>query len=392
MIIIMGFSVKYNEKRNKWIWRARVTINSKQYEKSGSADKQQDAELEGSQVYAKLVKEKSSNFVEIDRNITLEELINEWFKTYKENKLSSNTIISYRWAMENYIIPVLGFIQVTKINRLMYQKFINSLINKEYAVSTVKLIHSVVNNCLSFALHDLRLIDYNPTEKIVIKANTKKELVTEHKMYYSNEELTKLYKTAKDTEKAVIADLILFLPRTGLRIGEALGLMVEDYNEENGTLTINKQLLNRATQTNIIFAKTKTETSNRTIYVDTETEKIIKRRILDNKKAKLRHPEIECQYNFLFAYLNKPIMHSRFRYALTRISSRAGVENYRGRSAHAFRHTHVKNLVEAGVPEVTIQQRIGHSKDSTVTKQYMHSDEGMNKRAVEQYEEFMAQW
>lgn len=388
---IMGFTVKFNEKRNKWIWRARVSFNGKQHEKSGSANDRTDAELEGSQVYAKLVKEKATSSIEINRKITLEELLQEWFKTYKEGKMSTNTIISYKWCIEKHIIPKLGYLQVTKMNRLMYQKYINSLINQEYSVNTVKLIHSVVNNCLTFALHDLRLIDYNPTEKIVIKANSKKEVVSNNKMYYSSEEITKLYNTAKATEKAVIADLILFLPRTGLRIGEALGLTVEDYNEENGTLTINKQLLNRATQTNIIFAKTKTKTSNRTIYLDTETEKIIKRRILDNKKTKLRHPEIDCGYNFLFSYLNKPILHSRFRYTLERISLHAGVENFRGRSVHAFRHTHVKNLVEAGVPEVTIQQRIGHSKDSTVTKRYMHSDEGMNRRAVEQYEKFMTQ-
>ncbi|WP_161564245.1 site-specific integrase [Listeria sp. SHR_NRA_18] len=387
----MGFSVKYNEKRNKWIWRARVTINSKQYEKSGSADKQQDAELEGSQVYAKLVKEKNSDFVAIDRNITLEELMREWFKTYKEDKLSVNTLISYKGCMENHILPNLGFIPVTKLNRLMYQKFINSLINQDYAINTVKLIHSVVNNCMSFALHDLRLIEYNPTEKIKIQAKKKKGLVTENHMYYSNEELDKLYTTAKATEKAVIADLILFLPRTGLRIGEALGLTVEDYHEDNGTLTINKQLLNRSTHSNIIFSGLKTVTSNRTIYVDSETEKIIKRRILDNKKSKLKHPEIKCDYNFLFSHLNKPIRHSLLRDTLARVSSRAGVVNYRGRSVHAFRHTHVKNLVEAGVPEITIQQRVGHSKESAVTKRYMHSDEAMDKLAIEQYENFMAQ-
>lgn len=390
----MGFSVKYNEKRNKWIWRARVTINSKQYEKSGSADKQQDAELEGSQVYAKLVRDKATEVSVTDRNITIEDLILEWFNTCKRGMLSPKSIVTYEGNINNHIIPNIGFIQVSRLNRVMYQKFINSLVAQKYAKGSISLINSLVVSCLDFAMRDLRIIDFNPASKINIPIKNKPTKKDESNKFYTDKELESMYDaaeflTAKTPDKA-LAGLLFFLANTGLRISEALGLQESDYIEAERKLIIDKQLSTFSTLDKPILSPPKTSMSEREIYLDKPTHDLLKKIILSNKEFRFKHPELKRPHNFLFNIQGEHIYREKFRKFLIKVCNLAEVDYHHKHSVHAFRHTHVKKLVESGVPEISIQQRIGHSKHSAVTKSYMHSDDNMAKKAIEQYEKYMS--
>lgn len=392
---IMGFTVKFNEKRNKWIWRARVSVHGKQYEKSGSTNDRTDAELEGSQVYAQLVKDKSRDTFVIDTKITMEELMYEWFNTCKKGSLSRKSIVTYEGNMKKHIIPEIGSMQVIKINRVCYQKFINKLISQNYAKGTILLINSLACSCFDFAIHDLRLIDYNPARKINIPAKKTLNNSEEKNKFYTDEDLEAMFIAAddivmKNPEKAPLADLLRFLPASGARISEALGLLETDYYEQQGKVTIDKQLSSFSTLSNPLLVPTKTITSNRDIYLDSKTRSILKKRVLKNKEFRFKHPEFTKKHQFLFSYRGRHIYKEQFRVFIEKVCKESGVHYHKKHAIHALRHTHVKSLVEAGVPEVSIQQRIGHGKNSVVTKSYMHADEKMAKVTVEQYEKFIS--
>ncbi|WP_367301709.1 tyrosine-type recombinase/integrase [Listeria fleischmannii] len=83
-----------------------------------------------------------------------------------------------------------------------------------------------------------------------------------------------------------------------------------------------------------------------------------------------------------------PILQDRFRDALRRMCKNTGVPYHSKHPAHAFRHTHVKRLDEAGISETAIQQRIGHTKGSKITRIYTHSDEIMRKDTINIYAEY----
>ncbi|KGL38511.1 hypothetical protein EP56_15205 [Listeriaceae bacterium FSL A5-0209] len=391
----MGFTVKFNEKRNKWIWRARVSFDGKQHEKSGSANDRIDAELEGSQVYAKLVKEKSRDMLVIDKKITLEDLMQEWLNTCKRGSLTRKTIETYESNLKNHIIPEIGSVQVTKLNRVFYQKFINKLVSKKYAKGTIVLINSLVIGCLDFAIHDLRLIDYNPARKINIPVKKSINNSEEKDKFYTDEDLRKMFQAAdkivnKYPDKAPLADLLRFLPNCGARISETLGLLETDYSELESKVFIDKQLSSFSTLKAPLLEQTKTDSSIREIYLDSKTSAMLKKRILKNKEFRLKHPELTTEHQFLFSYRGRHIYQEQFRIFIEKVCKESGVQYHKKYAVHALRHTHVKSLVEAGIPEISIQQRIGHSKNSAVTKLYMHADDKMAKVAAEQYEKFIS--
>lgn len=63
------------------------------------------------------------------------------------------------------------------------------------------------------------------------------------------------------------------------------------------------------------------------------------------------------------------------------------IQHHENQPTH-FSNTHVKRLDETGLSETAIQQRIGHTKGSQITKFYTHSDEVMRLETVQQYAEY----
>ncbi|MFR0513299.1 tyrosine-type recombinase/integrase, partial [Limosilactobacillus reuteri subsp. suis] len=51
-------------------------------------------------------------------------------------------------------------------------------------------------------------------------------------------------------------------------------------------------------------------------------------------------------------------------------------------STHTFRHTHVSQLAELGVPLYIIQKRLGHSDSEITSKVYLH----VTKKAQKKYD------
>ena len=59
------------------------------------------------------------------------------------------------------------------------------------------------------------------------------------------------------------------------------------------------------------------------------------------------------------------------------------------RSFHALRHTHASILLSKGIHPKIVQERLGHSKISTTLDTYSHLIPGIQKVAVEVFDEIM---
>ncbi|EAG4620029.1 site-specific integrase [Listeria monocytogenes] len=395
----MGLVVKYDKKRKVWTWRARIYVNGQQYEKSGFERLKKEADDIGADKLAQLKKDvRTSN--KITCKSSLEQLILEHISI---KKLAKNSKKAYYRALKNHISPKIGSLSVENIDRIVYQKFINSLVESEknYSKATIELINSVVNGALEFAYRHLRIIDINPATKIDINMNDSVDefIKTDTNEYYSDEEINLLIQCAnekvelekqKNIDKSALRDILFFLPRTGTRISEALGLLEEDFNEADSTIIINKQLTDETTAKKPEFGKVKTTDSNRLIYLDTETSKMIKKRIMLNKQFRLQHPEFKNNYNFIFSIQNKHMYRSKFRYYMNSISVKSGIPYHDGHLIHGLRHSHSKQLLEAGINEIDIKKRLGHSKYSTITNTYMHTDQTNQQRSLELYEKHIS--
>lgn len=388
----MAVTVKYDKNKKTWRWRARATIHGKQKERTGTSEKKGVAQERGNKAYSDLIKLETAN-VDYDSNVTIGESILEWFNEYKKNLLSESSSAIYNGHIKNHIIPQLGSIKLLKLNRITYQKFINSLVAKDYAKKTIQLINTIMINYLNFMINDMRMIDYNVASKIAIK--TKKIHENDADMYYTDEQLRLLFefshKLAKTKKQHLYADIFEVLTFTGLRVNELLGLQEEDYDSSKNILKINKQLSNIKAVSQPKLVDLKTKESYREIIINERVKDILKRRLHENKKMRLRVPQHLLKHNFLFGSDGTAIYAVYLREYLKQVCIASGVEYHKKHAIHGFRHTHVKQLIESGVPEVSIQKRIGHAKSSNVTRRYTHSDDKMNIMAVEKYDKLISE-
>ncbi len=73
----------------------------------------------------------------IDNYITLAEYFENWIKTYKQPVAKENTYRHYRNALQHIQKHKIGKMELSKINRQVYQKFINDY-SKERAKETIR--------------------------------------------------------------------------------------------------------------------------------------------------------------------------------------------------------------------------------------------------------------
>ena len=148
-----------------------------------------------------------------------------------------------------------------------------------------------------------------------------------------------------------------FLVLTGCRIGEAAALTMDDVGKEYISIT-------KTCSPTGIVSTTKTETSQREIYIQPELAKMLK----EYKEWRLLYLMTNgIRSNLLFF----GIRGDRIRHA-TVLAALRHVDIGKPLHPHIFRHTHTALMAEQGVSLDAISRRLGHA-DSAITRQiYYH--------------------
>jgi len=136
--------------------------------------------------------------------------------------------------------------------------------------------------------------------------------------------------------------LILFLVRTGVRIGEALGLTVND--------------IDLAEKKVHLIAGEKNDTG-RVVYLSHDALFALKRWLAIRKNE-----------TYLFYGQNGPLSYSAARSRFHKYLKKARLDQ-KGHTVHSLRHTCASELLNAGMRLEVLQQLLGHS-DIEVTRRY----------------------
>lgn len=275
----------------------------------------------------------------VDKNITLAEYFEDWYKIHKAPSITTGTLKHYQSAA-SAVKEYFGLRKLSEITPTFYQATLNEM-GKHYRKSTLKIIHAKIRTCARYAVQD-RLIKVNFAELATVNS-----VVTPHPLenkYLTQTEYLDLIKKTKSEPYKHRNLQIYLLAVTGIRIGESLGLTWDDVDFEGNQLSINKTWdIYKKDR----FAPTKNEQSIRQVPIDVGTIELLKEFQMTVWKPN--------KYNRLFpssahAYLNK------------RIKKLVG----RPVHIHSLRHTYVSYLLANGIEILTISKLIGH-KDPTVT-------------------------
>jgi site-specific recombinase XerD len=222
-----------------------------------------------------------------------------------------------------------------EIERADLEAFIEHVQDAGFKISTVRTKQA----CLIAFLHFL--IEQDVISGSVLKRPIKLKLPEVLPRAMNPADVKRLLSVIDDLRDRA---LILLLLRTGMRIGEALGLRVNDLDMRDRKVRLFQGEKN---------------SMGRVVYLSDD--------VLFALKLLLRQRDQNKEFVF-YGHGHKPICYSTGRSRFMRCIQKAGLEP-KGYTVHCLRHTFASELLNAGMRLECLQQLLGH-QDIEVTRRY----------------------
>lgn len=299
------------------------------------------------------------------QDIIFKNFFHNWLHEVKFLKLKGSSKEVYE-RIERLYISTAPFAnkKVSEIQLLQIQQFYNSC---DLSDSLLMQVDKLVKPCLKYA-YKLGLTNKDFSSLLEVHKKTHEEKEVE---ILDIEEQKKFVDSLGD---GIYDDLFLVALSTGLRIGEITALEWTDFNEKDGTLSVNKTfryVKNLETgEYDVSITTPKTKNSTRIIKLAPKTIEILKRHKKNQRLLMLKLGDKALYPNLIFSnnrgnYIAPQHLRNNFNEAL----KKAKIKKVK---FHALRHTFATRLFEAGVPVKTVSMILGHRDTSITEKVYLH--------------------
>ena len=303
---------------------------------------------------------KNNSFVNKSK-ITMKELLEEWLKYSKDIWSPKTYIANAHWC--EIINKSIGHIKLQDINAKILEDFYKELReNTTYSDKTIQHFYTIITTSLKKAIIWGYIVN-NPNSFIEKPKVRKKEI-----QCYSPEEVEKLLECIKN-ECLKYQAMIYLAIDSGARRGEIVGLTWNDVDFKKQTLNINKSV--QYTKELGIFEKTtKTQTSDRIIYLSNKTIEILKAYQKEQLENKLKLGSKWENSKRIFTNIVGGDMHPDTpSQILEKIIKKYNLKRI---SFHGLRHTSISLQISSGIQAQIISKRAGHSSVSTTHSIYSH--------------------
>ncbi len=310
---------------------------------------------------------------------TFAEYAERWLENVGAIRLRPQTLEQYRLRLRLRLLPTLGPVPLTSITRETVRNLIGEMLRggnhrspgQPVSRGTIREALGTLSAILSTAEED-GLIPANPSRRMgKYLAQTGAEEVQEIEVF-TRDELQRLLGVAEQ-DWPEWYPFVLCLSRTGMRLGEAMGLEWRDVDFEDRVI-----LIRRSRRRNRV-----SEPKNgkaRRVDMSTQLSKVLRSlRTLQEAEAVLNG--IAPSERVFSTPRGTPIDEVGFRARVwTPILHRAEL---RYRKPHTLRHTFASLLIETGEPVTYIQQQLGHHSPSFTLRVYGHLLPRGDRRAVD---------
>ncbi len=368
----MGVTVKEKVK-GSGDWWIFINHNGKRKSKKVGKDKRMAQEA------AKKIEAKLSlgdmNLGQDETVMTFSDYAKNWISITVPANCKESSLRDYRALLANHVEPVFGKLQVNKINRLMVKDFLMKKSNAGFASSTVTHMKNTISGVLNMAVDD-EVIAINPAHRLgkVIRAKSMRLEIEP----LTKDELVVLFDAFKEYYPAHYP-MALTLARTGMRLGEALGLQWSDIDFHGRFIKIQRGLSRSKIDT------PKNGKSRRVDMSQQLTETLLdlrqQRRITTLKKGWGQVPE----WVFISSdgtHLDGSAWRSRvFNKAL----EKSGIRRV---NVHSLRHSYASLLIQAGESLAYIRDQLGHHSIKVTVDIYGHLAPEGNKAAVDRLDDY----
>lgn len=313
---------------------------------------------------------------------SLKSYLQQWLSEYKKDVVRKNTYIVHQRSINKNILPYFKDILLADLKPIMYQKFLNHLVEQGYSKRTIEMVHGTMRNALEKAVQ-LGMIEKNPVIGAVIKGEEKKQELK----YMDSSHIAHFLQVAYQYDY-IYWLFFKVLIETGMRKGEAAALQWPDIDLKEGLIHITKSLDFNAANTDELFGDTKTYNSKRTITISQGlSNDLIYHKKWQNQNKLGLNAIYHHDLNLVLCRTDGNFLPSSTLFnAFSRILKRAELPPI---PIHSLRHTHAVLLLEAGADMKYIQERLGHGSIQITSDIYAHVSKKIEKDTMVKYEEYM---
>jgi integrase len=300
-----------------------------------------DRTLAGSQTYEATLRRKLAEGKPIqdqpDTTMLFSIFVEKWLETYVKNNNKPSEQLSKRTAVRKHLKPFFGKMLLSEINALHIEEFKQNKQSEGKSNKSINNYLGMLGKCLNCA-EEWNIIKHVPKIKKLKVPPQRFNFLTEVEY---NKVLKEAHKINPD-----FYNMVLFTLRTGVRVGELMGLKWKDIDFEKRIVIIQRSIVNG------IVSSPKSN-KERFIPLSDDIYEILKE-------------ESSAKENYIF--LDKMVSRFSLNRSLKKACKRAGAHI---RGWHDLRHSFASKLANNGVSLQVIQTLLGHS-DLKMTQRYAH--------------------
>jgi len=279
-----------------------------------------------------------------------------WWRAHKLSRFKPSCQEAMGSHLDKYLIPRLGAVPVAAIDERLAQEVITHLSEVEYkwpnGVSR-KLSSKTIRNIVGVLKQILGKKVWRDWSDLAFPADAMKK----EQRWFTETEMRQIVNAASGVWRVLFATLA----GSGMRIGEASGLYVEDLDLAGGRIKVQRSVRNGKDGT------PKTKKAYRVFNVEPVIVEMLTAHLGGRTTGRVFQTRT-----------GSPFSKGNVRRKLNEILKKLGLAPG---GSHAFRHGRVSVLRSRGVPDDLVKEWIGHSNLST-TSGYTHFQDAFRKQTA----------
>ncbi|MCL4371128.1 MAG: site-specific integrase [Chloroflexi bacterium] len=302
-------------------------------------------------------------YVEPRKLLFSDYLLKEWLPAIRST-VRLTTYLSYEGHVRRHVVPELGCVPLQKLSpahlNAFYAKLAQPGKGRALSPASVRRVHATLHRSLRDAVR-WSLLARSPADG----ADPPRPGSSPEMKVWQAEEVKRFLLSQEETREY---PLWLLFATTGMRRGEALGLLWKDLDLTSGRLSVTRTRVLAGCE--VIASAPKTQRGRRLIILDPVTAATLRKyHSLREDEARERGeelPDTDC----VFAHASgRPYHPERVSRLFKRLVKEAGLPRIR---LHDLRHSYATVALAAQVHPRVVSERLGHASTAITMDVYSH--------------------